>query len=322
VSVATRPGGILGMVLPTLPQGGRGGWRIAEVAREAEEAGASALWACDHLAWHTPVMECFTALAMAATSTQHCILGTSVLQLPLRPAPLVAKSASSLQEASGGRFVLGIGVGVHQGEFEAMEADFEMRGKRTDEALVLMRELWRSGQVPPVARYRQLPLPEPIPVWVGGSSAAARKRAARLGDGWMPLFLPAEALREGFERLAEEVEEAGRKPDSVLRSLVVFVSCDAASDRARRRGLQWMSSLYGLPAEKFDRHLVAGSPAACAETLGRFIEAGAEHLALFVADDEPVEQFAAIASELGGEVVANSEAADRALGGAVVGSAL
>lgn len=305
----TRPGGQLGLILPTLPQGRDPSWDVGRIAGEAEAAGADSLWACDHLAWHSPVMEVFTALTLAAAATKRCRVGTSVLQLPLRPAPLVAKVASSLQLASGGRLVLGIGVGLHEGEFDALEAEFGSRGKRCDEALVALRTLWREGAIPSgdpdrPTRYRQEPVPGDIPVWIGGSGVLARRRAARLGDGWMPLFVPPAEVRDHVGRLREELASTGREPDDVEVSIVVFVACGTGRGPAHRdqavqeRGLGWMSTLYGLPATKFARHLVSGSPARCAETISDYREVGVEHVILFVTDDEPVEQFAAIADAL------------------------
>ncbi len=292
------------MVLPTLPQGPNPSWDIGSVARTAESAGADALWACDHLAWQTPTLECFTALAMAVASTRECAVGTGVLQLPLRPAPLVAKTAASLSVASGGRFVLGVGVGLHEGEFAAMDAEFHARGKRTEEAIHALRRLWEDGLSQPDevfgGRYRQAPAPGAVPVWIGGSGDVARRRAVRIGDGWMPLFVPPDDLRGRIVRLREECEAAGRASDAVVTSLVLFVSAGTGPDerRAEERGLAWMSSLYALPGHKFAKYLVSGPPAACAEVVARYFDAGVNHVVLFITDDQPLDQFGAIAGEL------------------------
>ena len=278
-------------MLPTFPQGGADWDAIPEVARGAEAAGAGVLWACDHLFWRGPVLECFTALTLAAAATSEVAIGTGVLQLPMRSPAVVAKTAASLQQVSGGRFVLGVGVGVHAGEYEAAGARFGGRGRALDAGIDRVRDLWaRNG-----GDYPMLPQPSPVPVWVGGSSAAARRRPAVRGDGWMPMFLPPDELRSQYELLAKELATVGRPAGAVTRALLVFVSCDErGEDAARERGLRWLSSLYGLPPRAFERHLLAGSAVECARKVSAFREAGAEHVCMFVTDDHPLEQFAAV----------------------------
>ena len=159
--------------------------------------GASALWATDHLFWHGPALEAMVALSVAATVARQAVLGTCVVQLPLRRAVAVAKQAASLQLLSQGRMILGVGVGSHAGEYEQAGVAYADRGRQLDAGIAELRRSWSSGDgvragdvtVGGAERYRQLPAPDPIPVWVGGSSEAALRRAARLADGWMPLFL-------------------------------------------------------------------------------------------------------------------------------------
>jgi len=296
---APRPGG-LGLILPTFPQGNSGlpdTAALAATCRSAEAAGARALWACDHLYWHGPALEAFGALTVAATATAAVAIGPCVLQLPLRHAPSVAKEAAALAHLSGGRLVLGVGVGTHPGEYAAAGAEFAGRGTRLDEGIDVLRRAWAP---PPEAPYAQLPAPGPIPVWVGGSSEAALRRAARRGDGWIPLFLSPAEYGAAQERLDKEADRAGRAPAEVTRAIVAFVSVGGAG--AAERGLSWMASLYALPAHRFARHLVAGDARACAGALARFVEAGASHVAVFVTADDPLLQFEDLAGEFAGLV--------------------
>ena len=287
----------LGLVLPTLPQSGdhEGGlWAgLATCARDAEAGGAQALWACDHLFWHRPTLECFVALTVAAGVTSRCLLGTAVLQLPLRRPAVVAKQAGSLHQVCGGRLVLGVGVGEHPGEYEVAGAEYSRRGRALDEGIRELRTHWSCGSGP----YPMLPLADGIPVWIGGSSPAARSRAARLGDGWIPVFLSPDRVKEELGLLAKEAETVGRDPSEVTPAVVVFVSVGPRHD-AHSRGTGWLSSLYGLPARKFDRHVVSGDAGECAESLWRYIDAGVEHVAVFIAADEPLGAFLAVAEEL------------------------
>jgi alkanesulfonate monooxygenase SsuD/methylene tetrahydromethanopterin reductase-like flavin-dependent oxidoreductase (luciferase family) len=219
------------------------------------------------------------------------------LQLPLRHAPSVAKETASLDHLSGGRLVLGVGVGTHPGEYAAAGLSFSTRGRRLDEGIDTLRRAWT---VSPTERYGQLPAAGPIPVWVGGSSEAALRRAARQGDGWIPLFVPPDEYCAAMGRLDKEADRAGRDPAVVARATVAFVS--VGDSGTEYRGLSWMASLYGIAARSFERHLVAGSARHCARTLARFAEAGAQHVAVFVTSDDPLVQFVDLAGEYAGLV--------------------
>jgi alkanesulfonate monooxygenase SsuD/methylene tetrahydromethanopterin reductase-like flavin-dependent oxidoreductase (luciferase family) len=239
------------------------------------------------------------ALAIAASATDAATLGTCVVQLPLRQAPAVAKQAASLQMLSGGRFVLGVGVGSHQGEYEQAGIDYHTRGRQLDAGIGELRRSWLSGHGITAGdvssngpeRYRQLPEPSPIPVWVGGSSEVALRRAANLADGWMPLFLTPTEYGDAIERLGKELDRAGRSTDAVTRSIVLFTSIDDDPQLAQRRGTGWMSSLYGIPPKAFERHLVSGTSEEVAGIVDAFRDAGAEHVAIYITADQPLEQF-------------------------------
>ena len=301
----TRPGaGTLGLILPTFPQHQAelpSATTLAELCRRAEAGGAGALWVCDHVFWHGPALEAFSALGVAATATSRAAIGTCVLQLPLRHAPSVAKEAASLDHLSGGRLILGVGVGTHAGEYDAAGVEFSGRGRRLDVGIDTLRRSW---SVSPGQRYAQLPAVGPVPVWVGGSSEAALRRAAHRGDGWVPLFIPPHDYAAALGRLDKETERVGRDPAMVARATVAFVSVGGPS--AAEHGLSWMASLYGLPARSFERHLVAGNARTCAESLARFAEAGAQHVAVFVTSDDPLVQFEDLAGEFAGLIASRS----------------
>ncbi len=317
----TDPGPI-GLILPTFtqdtvppwadrsapcpPSAGQPAADLAAVCRAAEQAGATALWACDHLFWHGPSLECLVALTVAATATERVTLGSCVIQLPLRSASAVAKQAASVQTLSGGRLVLGVGVGSHAGEYVQAGVDYHRRGRLLDAGILELRRSWASGQGVErgdvddtgAAHYRQLPAPPPVPVWAGGSSEAALRRAATLADGWMPLFLSTTEYAAAIERLAKEVDRAGRPAGSVTPSMVLFVSIDDDGTVARQRGTEWMASLYGIPARAFERHLVHGTAAEVAGVVAAFRAAGAEHVVVYVTADRPMDQFERLVAAL------------------------
>ena len=307
--------GTVGLILPTFVQDTVPAWaaspsgppsdadplaELAELCRQAEAAGAGALWACDHLFWHGPCLECMVVLTVAATATERVALGSCVIQLPLRRAVAVAKQAATLQTLSRGRLVLGVGVGSHPGEYEQVGAAYHRRGHDLDTAIGELHRAWGSGRggvcgdtasAEATERYLQLPAPSPVPVWVGGSSEAALRRAARLADGWMPLFLSVDEYGDAVERLTKEADAVGRQGDPVTPAMVLFVSLDEDRARGAAKGTAWMGSLYGLPPKAFDRHLVAGTPDEVAARVAEYRSAGAEHVAVYVTDDRPIDQF-------------------------------
>lgn len=296
---APRP--TLGFILPATTQGelsrdvgstpsntGSAG-ELAELCRQAEATGADSLWVVDHLYWPHPIGEAFTTLAVAAVTTSRPLLGTCVLQLPLRPPAVVAKQATALQLLSDGRFVLGLGVGIHEPEYVRAGIDYRRRGQLMDEGVDGLRRAW-AGLDAGGDDYVQAPASAPIPLWFGGASAAARRRAAAVGDGWVPLFLAPDKYKAALAALRRETAGAGRDPESVQAGVVVF-ACVGDDDEAPVRGARWLSELYRLPPKAFQRHLVAGSPETCAAALADYADAGARHILVMVAGSPAVEHF-------------------------------
>ena len=177
-----------------------------------------------------PYYEPLTLLAYVAARTSRVRLGTSVLVLPYHNPIRLAKAAATLDVLSGGRLILGVGVGAIEQEMEAMGTAFKERGRFSDEAIAAMRALWIEAE-PRFdgvwSRFAGMPFsPKPvqrpsIPVVIGGVSPAAIRRAARLGDGWQPLGLAPEALRAGMARLREEARAHGRAAAAIPVSLAL-----------------------------------------------------------------------------------------------------
>lgn len=169
---------------------------LREWARIVEGLGFDILMVSDHVAvtpdvaerYPEPFYEPFTTLSWLAGMTTTLRLGTTVLVLPYRNPLLVARMAGNLNQLSGGRFVLGVGVGWARQEYDALGVPFTRRGRLTDEYLGALRDAWpeKSGDESATAR---------VPVWVGGHSEAALRRAVRFGDAWHPLRLPLGRMR-------------------------------------------------------------------------------------------------------------------------------
>ncbi|MHC3469683.1 TIGR03619 family F420-dependent LLM class oxidoreductase [Streptomyces sp. 7R007] len=188
---------------------------VPETARTAERLGFDHVFASGHaVAGDTGVTpDPLVLLSAVAGATERIGLVTSILVLPLYNPLLVAHQAATLDRLSGGRFALGVGTGWDAAEFAAVGVPFAGRGRRFDEQLHTVRELWRGeGR----ARLGVLPrTPGGPPVWIGGQSDAALRRALRYGDAWHGSGIDAAGLTEVRRRLAALGEETGRDPGTL-----------------------------------------------------------------------------------------------------------
>ncbi len=168
---------------------------------------------------HDPFHETFTTLAFLAAVTKNVGLTSGVLILPQRQTGLVAKQAAQVDILSGGRLRLGVGVGWNHVEYEALGIDWKTRGARQAEQIAVMRKLWTEDLVTFHGKFHTMnavnivppPVQRPIPVWFGGSSDAVIKRAARIGDGWMPIMAP-DVAEAKLDQLRAHLHDFGRDP--------------------------------------------------------------------------------------------------------------
>ncbi|MCS6924900.1 MAG: LLM class flavin-dependent oxidoreductase [Candidatus Binatia bacterium] len=271
-----------------------------EVAERAEEYGYDSVWAGDHIIFHIPRLEIFTTLAAVAARTRRVRLGPAVLLLCLRNPVHVAQSVVTLDHLSGGRFILGVGVGgEHPKEFAASGVPVNQRGPRTDEALEVLHRLWTH---PPMTfsgtyyRYDALTLlPPPVqhpypPIWIGGRSEAALRRTVRFGQAWAPAFVTPEKLQEGKERLATLCRASGRDPQTVQTALYCFANVNNTREQAWAEAGDFLSRNYNMPAAPFTRFVICGTPAECIAHTRRYLDAGAEHLIVRFASFAPLQQ--------------------------------
>ena len=219
---------------------------ILQLATRAEELGLDSVWASEHVfstsyiferIGNRPYYEPLVLLSYVAATTKRVSLGTTVLVLPYHNPIRLAKTAATLDVLSGGRLVIGVGVGMIEQESNAMGSPFAERGAITDEAIAIMKELWSQEDPSYQGRFHSFsgmkfspkPLQKPtIPLLIGGVSRAAIRRAARVGDGWHPNALPPEELSQGIRYLQEQAQAAGKDPSRVP----VSVSASLGSGRS------------------------------------------------------------------------------------------
>ena len=219
---------------------------VRDFAVTAEELGYDYLLVYDHVigadpSKHTLVgpythesmfHEPFVLFGYLAAITQRMDLVTGILILPQRQTALVAKQAAEVDLLSGGRMILGVGVGWNQVEFEVLGEDFHRRGRRTEEQLELLRRLWTEELVTFEGRFDTVrhaginPRPErEIPIWFGGMSSPVLRRCGRYGSGWIPRDqFPEDPARNRddilwrLDRIRQHASEAGRDPDAIALS--------------------------------------------------------------------------------------------------------
>ena len=272
--------------LPTeLPDPGR----YRAVAELAEELGYDSIWAGEHLSFHNPILDLGVALSTFAAVTRRIALGAGVVLLPLRHPSLVAKQAASLDYVSGGRLLLGLGVGGEgAADFVAAGVPVEERGARADEGIEALRVLLRDRPASFDGRFYRFadvsiepPPAQPggPPLLVGGRSEAAIRRAARHGDGWLPYMVSPGRYARGLASLDEQARAAGRGP-ARFHGVVLFAHVDDDGEQARAEAIAHLSERYGMPFERHhvERLCVVGTPEECLARIDEYRAAGAEHI--------------------------------------------
>ena len=260
-------------------------------AAMAEELGYDAIWVSEHILFHVPTFDAVTTMAALAARTTRIRLGSAVVLLPLRPPAAVAKAVSTLDIIANGRITLGVGVGgEYPKEFDVCGVPVQERGARTSEAIEVLRALWTQDSASYHGKYFQFTgvamYPKPVqtggpPIIVGGRSDAAMRRAARLGDGYMPYLFTPKQYAEALHKIQAYASVAGRPLSNFQATLYQFVyvadSYEAAFQQANTR----LSTNYNQPFDKLvDRYCAVGTPEACVARLQEYIAAGARDIIL------------------------------------------
>ena len=263
----------------------------SDEVRELEALGVASLWVGGHVASPNPSPEAMVWLARLVAQTERAMVGTAVLLLPLYPPALVAKQIADLDRASAGRITLGVGVGgEYPSDFAACEVPITERGSRTDEAIGLLRRFWTAEPVSYAGRHHSYddvrihPAPAQPggpPIVVSGRRPVAMRRAANLGDGWMPYLYSPDRYARSVTTVREEAERIGRDLSGFGWYAYVFVSIDDDAARARADASAFLGGTYRSDFDPLlDRVACAGTPAQVTDRLGAFVDAGAEHLVL------------------------------------------
>ncbi|MDK1345963.1 TIGR03619 family F420-dependent LLM class oxidoreductase [Streptomyces sp. 378] len=276
---------------------------LLEIARAAERAGFDYLAGCDHVGiprrlaaamstvWYDPV----ATLAFLAAATERIRLLSHVAIVGLRHPLLTAKQYATLDHLSSGRLILGVGAGHVQEEFEALGVDFRRRGAVLDECVDALRAALGPEEFPEHhgklydfegLGQRPRPVQDPVPLWVGGSSPAALRRAALKGDGWLPQGDPRDRLPAQIARIREWREQAGVRGRFTMGAIA--------------------EPLYvGTPRWDVGRRTLTGGPGELAESLRAYRAMGVHQVQVRLRSRsraELVDQIAAFGAEVAPEL--------------------
>jgi probable F420-dependent oxidoreductase len=266
---------------------------VIEMARKAEEIGLHSLWVNDRVTYDN--LEPLTVLSAASAVTRKIKIGTSILLAALRHPVLLAKTAASIDFLSGGRLILGLGVGGSASEFDAVEVPFKGRGGRVAEQIQLMRRLWEGNPVTHEGRYfrlRNLNLgPKTIqdpcpPVWLGGAAEAALKRVGLIADGYICGTGSLKRFEAVWEKICGYAGDAGRNPGSIEKAGISYIAIDQNKSRAVAACEAYLKRYYGKVTIDVDDHTVFGPPAECVEKIARLFNKGLGTLILRVVKPE------------------------------------
>lgn len=276
--------------------------RFGELCKRIEEWGFDSVWLADGLTRNVP--EPLPSLAYASAFTSRIKLGTCIYVVPVRHPLVTAKLAATLDRVSGGRFILGVGVGWREDEFKGTGIPFQRRGKVTDECLQIILQAWERGAVDFTGEFYSIaavkmefqPAQKPRPqIWIGGNGSQAIARAARFGDYWIPTDYTLDEYKQGLPRLTKAQNQLGRKAGQVGVASHLMVIVDKGKNQAELAAKNIAESLH-TSLDDLRGWALVGDVAEVVRRVEAYNEAGVSyHVLNFgtkVRDEARIERFA------------------------------
>ena len=262
---------------------------VGRFVRKAEELGYSSLWTQERVTGRPNVLHPTTFLAYIAGQTSRARLGVSVLVLPRHNPVHLAKQMADVDQMSGGRLVLGVGIGNNADELPMYGVGPERRVRRFVEQVEMLRALWTQSPANYAGELYSLsgvniepkPLQQPTPpIWFGANVDAALKRSVRMADGWMGAgSSPLDDFPRKVRFVQSLLAEADRDPAEFPISKRLYLAVDDDEERALRRLREWFGYYYGN-ADNAERAAVWGGPAKIGELLEEWAEMGVDEVLL------------------------------------------
>lgn len=278
-----------------------------------EDLPIDAVWQGGHVLPPSATGEAITRLSLMTAWTSRVRVGAAVLVLPLYHPVMAAKQLADLDARSGGRLTVGVGVGGEfTPEFEALGIPVNERGARTDEAIEVMRTLWtgqpvtREGRFFPLngATLRPVAVPGAVgrvggpPLVISGRKEAAMRRAARVGDGWLPYLFSPDAYARSVVTITAEAAAVDRDLTDFEWCAYVYCSVRPSAERAQADVRSFLGKAYGdKPQEMLDRIAPSGTPEQVAEKLQKYVDAGARHIVISPAAHEDTLEIVTLAAQ-------------------------
>ncbi len=273
--------------------------KVIGFARAVDEGPFDSLWVGDHLLWHGPFLEATTTLAALAAVTARVTIGTNVYLIGLRPSLVSARTLGTVDYLSGGRLVLGVGMGGdNPKEFEALGLDVGRRRQLYEVAMADVFRWWDGTEG--VSGQSVEPSPQgSIPLWMGGRSEAAIRRAVEGGaTAWSAHLMTVDRLRQSAEAL-DALAAAAAVPKPKV-AVTVFVDV-CSRTRCHVGGMEFMTRHFATSdASKIAQYVITGDVEGCVEQLASYAQV-ADHIVVFVASDAPWEHMDDLA-EIAGRV--------------------
>ena len=260
----------------------------ADLAPTLESMGFDSVWLAEGLVNERPMHDIMMAMSAFVHHSQRLTVGAGVVLLPLRHPALLAKQVASLDRLSGGRIILGVGVGgpphSNPASYEVMGVKLSERGARTDESLEVMIKLWRGEAVSHHGRFHQFddicmtptPLQQPHPpLWAGGMSSQMLRRTARWCDGFIPVDVTPRDYQEALERITAHADELERDVGGLTKALHLFYRIGRNRDEIRASAERTLNLRRGFDVQlPDDGRFGFGTPSDCARTIEAFAEIG------------------------------------------------
>ena len=258
---------------------------LVELVELVDRSGYDSMWVGDHISFTISILDPLLQLAQVAVASRRLRLGTCVYLLPLRhPAP-VAKQVATLDHLTEGRLVFGVGLGGEfPQEYEVCGIPLPERGARLTESIEVVRKLWSGEKVSHAGRFfsfndvAMVPPPRQPggpPIWCGGRSDAALRRAGRQADGWVSYVVTPEMYAEAMAKIATATEEAGRSLKTYGSGHLLFARVDDSYEKALDAATATLSTRYGMDFRKAaQRYAALGSAAEVAAKIEEFYDAG------------------------------------------------
>jgi len=280
-----------------------GGDDLRTVVSLAAEVGVDHLCVGDHVSFFVGAgSDGLTTATSLLVAQDDLPVYVALYLLPLRHPVLVARQLATIAQLAPGRLTLGVGIGGEDPhELEICGVDPRTRGRRMDESLQILRGLGEGTPVTFEGEFFSLdealivPAPSPrVPLIVGGRSDAAVRRAARLGDGWLGIWVSPHRYSAVRDQIAREASDAGRDSNAFEHALNVWCGFAPTREAARKPLAAQMQDFYQMPFEPFERYSPYGTPEQVAEFLSPYVEAGCTRFNVIPCADDPESAIVAV----------------------------